>query len=109
MKEIKFVSEGSAATAREFERRFQLLPPQAGIIFISIKAVPEFKGLCDKFEIVLGLTRSQAIAQSTGMALIEKVLEREFSENIFTFTSRIELGISGSWYSGVEDLSLPPA
>src|SRR5690349_8916600 len=54
MKAIPYVNEVSAERAREWERRFQRLPRDAGVIFISITAVPEIGGDCHVYEVRLG-------------------------------------------------------
>lgn len=98
MEEIKYVDEGSLATARSWERKFQLLPPQAGLIFVSVKPVPAYKGLCDTFEIVLGFTKKYAIEESTGMAVINKVLAKDIEHGMFTFRTRVFIGVEGSHF-----------
>lgn len=78
------------------ERRFQLLPPEAGILFISVRPDPVLGGLCNKFTIFLGLYRSRIADTNTGVALAKRVLEKEIQQGMFSFSISVYRGLAGA-------------
>lgn len=89
---MKFVSEEAAKAAREMERKFQLLPPEAGILFVSAEPQPEEGGKVREFIIRLGLSRQ--FEESTGRAIMKKVLEDELKK--FKLFLGVYRGVSGA-------------
>lgn len=94
MDEIPYVSPDAHETARKMELKFTGLAPDAGVIFISVVAVPAPGGRSKQFEVRLGLSRQYEI--STGLALIRKILESEIESG---------LELSASVYRGVPGMS----
>lgn len=85
---MDYVSAPAAAQARAFERRLQKLSPDAGILFLSVRAVPSEDGDSKAFEVRLGVRKSMM----AGVALVQ-----------FTFRDEIDRGLRFlvSTYSGV--------
>jgi hypothetical protein len=88
---VPYVSREAANLAEEWETRFQVLPPQAGVIFVSIRAVPAEGGACRAFWVRLGV--ATRIEQSTGLSLIKHVLAEEIASGKYE--------IQGAVYGGV--------
>lgn len=92
---MQYVSEEAAAKAREFERRFQALPSSAGIIFVSVAAVPVEGGQTSTFDVLLGMTT--AFEPQLGESLVKRVLEEEIEKKQITLRDvRVRRGVSGA-------------
>lgn len=74
---MNYVSDSIAKLCNEWENRFKNLPPQAGILFISVKAYPSPEGGDGRYHIVLGLNKTLPVDESTGMGIVMKVMEKE--------------------------------
>jgi hypothetical protein len=94
VKPVKYVSEESSMLAREWERRFQALPPHAGVVFVSVGPEPIEGGKCIKFEVRIGLTRR--LSQETGVAMVKKVLAFEASTGALTISVVVFRGVVGA-------------
>jgi Tfp pilus assembly protein PilN len=92
--DVEYVSEDASALAREYERRFQLLPPGGGVIFVNVEAVPALRGNVHTFIIRLGISKS--LDTNTGVAIIKKVMEKEMEEQRFTIQAAVFRGVSGA-------------
>lgn len=90
---IAYVTEGAAELAREMEKKFQRLAPQAGVVFVGVKPIPIDGGKVRTFEVRLGISRR--LDESTGMALVRKVLEDETKMGL-EITAAIYRGVSGA-------------
>lgn len=73
MNEIKYVSQDALEASIEMEHKLQKFPAQAGIIFISVKAVPALEGKVTTYEVRLGINK--AIGEAAGSALITDALK----------------------------------
>lgn len=92
---MKYVSEGSAYMASEFARRLQELPASAGIIFVSVSAVPVEGGQTMTFDVCLGM--SQQFDPSLGASLTKKVFEKELEKRLIEIrTVSVFSGVSGA-------------
>ncbi len=80
--------------AREFEKRFQALKEEAGIIFVSVDAVPAVKGLCTEFKILLGISKKHNA--SVGWAIIRHWMRNEIQAGTITITGSVFTGVSGA-------------
>lgn len=89
---VKYVSEASIAAADRMEEKFLTLPPEAGIIFVSVHPEPIEGGKCHIFDVRLGVPKS--FDPGTGVALVQKVLELEV--NFFEIRASVYLGTSGA-------------
>lgn len=90
-----YVSEVSAATARWYAKRLQDLPAEAGIIFVSVAAIPVDNGLSNVFDVTLGMT--QGFDPSLGVSLVKKVFDAEIKNGIAFFRSVTStVGVSGA-------------
>lgn len=90
---MDYVSEESIAQAKAMERKFQFLKREAGVIFVSVKAVPTTDGRCKTFEVRLGVTRQ--IGESTGRSLVRYVLLAEIDRGL-TILANVYPGICGA-------------
>lgn len=93
MPSIPYVSSEALATAQAWERRFQMLPPEAGILFVSISPEPEQTGNCYKFIIRLGIKRP--MERATAEALMKNVMEEELRSGRYIIMFAAYNGISG--------------
>jgi hypothetical protein len=91
---IPYVSEEAFHLAQEFESRIRRLPPEAGIIFVGVSAVPCKGGKSDSFDIVLGIDRK--FEEATGQALLRKVFEEEIKDGELAITGRVFRGTAGA-------------
>lgn len=89
-----YVSANAAFFAREFEQRFQKLPAKAGIIFVSVDAVPAPEGKTTSFHIRLGITKN--LTEDVGWALIQTVLRDEIKNGVAKITASVFVGFSGA-------------
>lgn len=90
---MDYVSEEAVAQAKGMERKFQLLKPEAGVIFVSVRAVPTTDGRCRYFEVRLGMTKR--IGESTGRSLVKHVLDEEIDSGL-TILANVYSGICGA-------------
>jgi hypothetical protein len=74
--EVPYVSEEAIRLAGEWERRFQALPPQAGVVFVSIRPRPAFRGQVKVFDVRVGVIPK--VSESLGVTIAKNVLEPEF-------------------------------
>lgn len=91
---IPYVSEQSASNAEMIERRFQDLPPIAGVIFVGVSARPIIGGNCSHFIVRLGL--SKRVSEDIGIALINQVLEKELKLGTITVSASVYRGFTGA-------------
>jgi hypothetical protein len=92
MIDIPYVNPASAVRAREWEQRFQKLPPQAGIIFVGVTPTPTLSGECDTYDIYLGI--DARFEKDTGLAVLKKVLAEEMGS--FTIRTLVLRGAPGA-------------
>jgi hypothetical protein len=95
MIETPYIDEVSAERAQEWERRFQQLPPDAGVIFISITAVPELGGDCHAYEVRLGINR-EFKGTANGILIVQHVLAEEIASGRYRIHATAHRGVSGS-------------
>lgn len=72
MTEIKYVSQDALEVSLQMERQLQSFPAQAGIIFVSVKAIPELEGKVTTYEVRLGM--SKTVGEAAGSALLNEAL-----------------------------------
>lgn len=90
-----YVNEKSAAVAREYEKRLQALPASAGIIFVSVAAIPVEGGNTIFFDVSLGITKD--FDPSLGVSLVKSVFDDEVSSGAAFFrTVSSIVGVSGA-------------
>jgi hypothetical protein len=94
MHELDYVSDEAAERAREWERRFQQLPPSAGVLFVSVAASPAPRGECRTYEVRLGIQRG--FEEATGIALIRHVLAAEIESGRFQIRGAAYRGVAGA-------------
>lgn len=90
---LKYVADEISVQARSFEKRLQRLSPDAGILFISVKAVPHERGNSKAFEVRLGI--SKGVGERAGVALVRHVFREEIERGLSFSVSAYE-GISGA-------------
>lgn len=85
-----YVGDTAATQAKSFSKRLQRISPDAGILFISVRAVPTKDGNSKTFEVRLGVTKG--VGERAAIALTQ-----------FTFKEEIERGLkfNVSAYEGV--------
>jgi hypothetical protein len=91
--QVPYVSEEAVKQARVFEARLQALPSQAGVLFVSVKAVPVVGGKATSFHVELGL--SKTVGEGVGIPLVKKVFEEEIEAGM-QFTAYCREGVLGS-------------
>ena len=92
---MKYVSDKAASWARELSQRFRDLPEGAGILFISVRAVPVEDGNSKAIDICLGM--EQHLDHKLGISIVQKVLEKELNEQrIILRTVDVFSGIPGA-------------
>lgn len=94
MNPVSYVSANAHAFARMFEDRFQKLPPNAGVIFVSVKAIPAPGGNVTEFEIRLGISKN--LTEDIGWSLIQYVMKDEIAAKVITIRGSVYLGFSGA-------------
>lgn len=92
--DVPYVNEQSAALAREFERRFQLLSPEGGILFVAVEPQPEKYGKVKTYVIRLGISRK--LDTGTGVAVAKKLMEKEIDAREFNIQVAVYRGVSGA-------------
>ena len=90
---VRYVSDETHLRAREMEQRFASLPPQAGVLFVSIQPQPVDDGKSVEFYIRLGISRR--FDEETGRALVKKVLSEEIKEGLRLLVG-VYRGVSGA-------------
>ncbi len=93
MTEIPYVSDKANAVARWMEKRLQEAAPSAGILFVSVRAVPVKGGKATAFDIRLGIVRS--LEERTGMILIEHLFREEIKAGI-AINAAVYRGVRGA-------------
>lgn len=91
---MDYVNEVSAELAKDMEKRFSCLPPMAGVLFSSVKAIPVPDGDVHTFEVRIGIQRK--MDEKTGVALIKKVLEHEIRRPGFHILANVYRGSGGA-------------
>lgn len=94
MPEIPYVSANAASFAKVFESRFQKLPPIAGVIFVSVDAIPAPNGKTTQFLIRLGISKN--LSEDVGWALIQQVMKDEIASGVMTITGSVHVGYAGA-------------
>jgi hypothetical protein len=94
MPEVPYVSETAAEKARELESRFLTLPPEAGVLFVAIHAVPALGGKTEEFDVRLGISRQ--FEEGTGLAIIKKVLEDDLASGDIRVSAAVYRGVRGA-------------
>lgn len=89
---MHYVRDEYNAQAREFEQRFAKLPTTAGVLFVSVRAIPTETGHVKTFEVRLGIARH--LEEDTGLTLIKHVLEEEVKKGELLFPARVFRGIA---------------
>jgi hypothetical protein len=84
------------------ERKFQALPPHAGVVFVSIEPLPAPEGRTTRFRLVLGMGR--LFEKDTGLALVKALLEKEIDRGL-VFNTTVVRGVGGA----CRDSNPPPA
>ena len=90
MSDVPYVNEEAVLRAQELEKKFLKLPPESGVLFISVRPIPTPGGRTKEFDVRLGISRRYE--EGTGMAIIKKVLEDDLKGG---------LDISAAVYRGV--------
>lgn len=72
---VKYVRDEYLKIAQEMEQKFTSLPKQAGVVFISVRPVPEEDGHVKEYWLYLGIPRS--MAEGTGRGLVAAMLAEE--------------------------------
>jgi hypothetical protein len=75
MSDVPYTSLAAAKLGREWARRFQALPPSAGVIFISVLPRPAPRGAVRVFYVTIGVGRN--LSEGLGTALVKHVLGKE--------------------------------
>lgn len=91
---MDYVSEDAAQVVKYLEKKFQSVSELAGVIFISVQAVPAPKGEVDSYIVRLGI--SKKFEEATGMALLKSVLHDEIERKAFNLSASIYRGVSGA-------------
>lgn len=94
MESVPYVSDSAGALAREFEARFKKLPPIAGVMFVSVSAVPIVGGNTNSFQVILGMARW--LTESAGLGLVQQLLSDELSRGTVRVTAKVILGTIGA-------------
>jgi hypothetical protein len=103
-----YVGDAAGVQAKSFEKRLQGLKPEAGILFVSVKAVPTKDGNCKSFEVRLGVHRG--IGESAGVALVRFTFRDEIERGLKFLVSAYQ-GVSGAAraYDGDEEAGTTPS
>lgn len=78
--------------AQQIERILHLLPPETGIYFVGVHAVPVPGGESTAFNITAGIDR--VFEEKTIEAVLQSVLVKEMNEG-FTFNIKVVRGLCG--------------
>ena len=103
---MDYVSDASGEQARVIEKKLQELRPEAGILFVSVRAVPCSMGKCDTFEVRLGVTKQTG--ESTGRALVRWALHEEIEVKRLSILANVYPGISGAARGNTNDGQASP-
>ena len=90
---MEFVKDEANQRAMAMELKLSSLPPSAGVLFVSVKAVPSTNGGGVEFHVRLGISRK--FTEETGRGLLRKVLEIERFGGLKLFTA-VYRGVSGA-------------
>jgi hypothetical protein len=88
-----YLREQYVTLASVWERRFAELPPDAGILFVSVKAYPEMGGVPRVITVHLGLERR--LSEDTGLALVKHYLAEELASGTFEIRAAVYRGLPG--------------
>jgi hypothetical protein len=91
---MDYVSEDAKKVVEYIESRLRILPPAAGILFISVQAVPAPRGEVTTFEVRIGMSKN--FDEETGMAIIKTVFQKEIESNVFVLHASVYRGIPGA-------------
>lgn len=89
---MNFISEEVDQIARRMEAKFQFLPKEGGILFVSVQPDPVDDGMPQSFLIRLGISRRLEVA--TGYAIVKKTLADEMKE--YAIYVSVFRGVSGA-------------
>jgi len=89
-----YVHSDLATLIRSFEKKFQALAPDIGIIFISINIDRALEGKGSRLKVKLGLSRR--FSEAIGLAIVQYVLQKELQQHRLTVEVEIFLGVSGA-------------
>jgi hypothetical protein len=89
---MRYVLEEVATMAREWERRFANVREDAGILFVGVEPEPAENGMTKTYVVHLGLARH--LDESTGVGIIQKLLEKEIATGAYDIKATIHRGIS---------------
>ena len=81
MSEVPYVSASAALQAAKWEALFQRLPPEAGVLFISIQPRHALCGLAHDFDVLIGISKQWD--DGLGVALAKHVIGEEFEDHHF--------------------------
>lgn len=89
---MDYVRDDVAKLCRNWEDKFKALPAQAGVLFVSVTAKPSQKGGDGHYHIVLGLSREFSMDESTGIAIVNKVLVDELQSHLYEISASVYIG-----------------
>jgi hypothetical protein len=89
-----YVQDHYIRLMRQWEETFRTLSPDAGILFVCIRAQAEHGGIPRVFEVILGMDRAR-FDENTGHALVKRYLAEELSRGTFEIRSTIYPGVVG--------------
>ena len=99
MREIEYVSEDAVDASLEMERKLQLLPPHAGVIFVGVKAIPALGGLVTTYEVRVGIRK--ILSEQAGAALITHALKDWIAAGVH-INAAVYLGVAGASHDGLD-------
>ena len=91
---MDYVGEPATQVVKYIEKKFQSVHEAAGILFVSVSAVPAPEGKVTDYVIRLGI--SKKFEEGTGMALVKSVLNDEIERKAFNISVAIYRGVSGA-------------
>lgn len=91
MEPIEYVREEHNNRAIDIEKAFKNLSPIAGVLFISVKAVPSLDNSVSKFRLCLGIKKE--LQEATGIALIKHVVLDKLNLDLTLFSYEVHRGI----------------
>lgn len=91
---MDYVGEEALKVVEYIETKLKSLPPQAGIIFVAVKAVPAPKGEVKSFEIRLGMMKQ--FEEATGMEIIKSLFKEEIEKGSFGLLASVFRGVPGA-------------
>ena len=89
MSEVPYVSATAALQAAKWERLFQQLPPEAGVLFVSVQPRHALSGRAHDFDVLIGISKQWD--DGLGVALTKHVIGEEFED--FGFHIQVARGV----------------